>query len=76
MFRYIWKDFLALNSARTSNGFGVNPLSYTEIKAYFDLQQQLPEPWESEVLRYFDAVVMQVYADKAKQEQAKANRKK
>lgn len=71
MFRYVWKDFLALNSARSSNGFGVNPLSYAEIKAYFDLQQQVPEPWEADVIRYFDQQVLTVYADKAKKEQAR-----
>lgn len=65
-----------MNSARTSNGFGVNPLSYSEIKAYYDLQQQVPEPWEADLIRYMDATVMNVYAEKAKQEQPKANKKK
>ena len=75
VFRYVWQDFLALNSARTSNGFGVNPLSYSEIKAYYDLQQYLPEPWEADLIRYMDATVMNVYAEKAKQEQSKSSKK-
>jgi hypothetical protein len=65
-----------LNSARTSNGFGVNPLSYSEIKAYYDLQQQVPEPWEADLIRYMDNVTLSVYAEKAKQEQSKASKKK
>ena len=76
VFRYVWQDFLALNSARTSNGFGVNPLSYSEIKAYYDLQQQVPEPWEADLIRYMDATVMKIMADKSKQEQSKSSKKK
>lgn len=74
-FKYVWQDFLVLNSSRTSNGFGVNPLSYVEIKAYYDLHQQVPEPWEITIIRYFDAVVMNVYAERAKQDQQKAQKK-
>jgi hypothetical protein len=64
-----------LNSARTSNGFGVNPLSYSEIKAYYDLQQQVPEPWEADLIRYMDVTVMKIMADKSKQEQSKSSKK-
>ena len=64
-----------LNSARGSNGFGVNTLSYTEIKAYYDLNCITAQPWEIEVLRYFDNTVMQVYADRAKAESKKQTKK-
>ena len=63
-----------LNSARSSNGFGVNPLQYSEILAYASLQGMQFQPWEVEVLRVLDNVVLQVYADKQKQESKKAKK--
>lgn len=74
VFRYIWQDFLMLNSARTSNGFGVNPLQYSEILSYGTLQGITFQPWEVEVLRVLDNTVMQVYADKQKQESKKTKK--
>jgi len=76
MLKYIWRDFLILNSARTSNGFSANCIPYTEIKAYYDLINVVPEPWEVEVLRHMDNLVMQIMSDKQRQEQSKANKKK
>jgi hypothetical protein len=31
---YIWDDFIELNSARTSNGYSMNPLTFLEIDAW------------------------------------------
>lgn len=74
VFKYLWQDFLMLNSARTSNGFGVNPLQYSEMLAYFTLQGIQVQPWEVEVLRVLDNAVLQVYADKQKQESKKTKK--
>lgn len=35
----VWEDFLSLNSKRTSNGFGSNPITYLDIKAWCELYQ-------------------------------------
>ena len=50
-------------------------MSYSEIKAYYDLQQHVPEPWEADLIRYMDVTTMNVYAEKAKQEQSKSSKK-
>ena len=69
---YVWEYFLRLNQKRSSNGFGVNPISYTEIKNYFDLMQIFPDPSEVEVISLLDSVFMEHYA----KEQEKNNKKK
>jgi len=33
----VWADFLSLNSKRTSNGFGHNPITNLEIRAWCEL---------------------------------------
>lgn len=33
----VWADFLSLNAKRTSNGFGSNPITYLDIKAWCEL---------------------------------------
>jgi hypothetical protein len=70
----VWKWFIELNNARSSSGFGVNPISYTEMDAYFRLQQTVPETWEVNVIRRLDSVALEAYAEQAKKEQAKAKK--
>lgn len=62
LFYDAWQFFLKLHSKRSSNGFGVNPLSYTEIKAFFDLHQIYPAQYELELIEQFDNVAMEIYA--------------
>lgn len=54
-------DFLELHSCRSSNGYGPNPLSYTEIQAFYQLNQVPVQPWEVLVLRHFDSVYLKCY---------------
>ena len=70
--RYIWEDFRALNSSRTNTGYSAEPLSYTEILNYCIVNQVELQPWEVEIIKYFDATLMNLYAEEA----AKANKKK
>jgi len=70
----VWKFFIELNNARSSNGFGVNPLSYVEIDAYFRLQQIVPETWEISAIKKLDNVALEAYAEQAKKEQSKAKK--
>ena len=67
----VWKWFLDLHNARSSNGFGVNPISYTEIKSYFDLIEIKPEDWELELLKKFDASALSAFAKQAETEKQK-----
>ena len=71
----VWHWFIELNNARSSNGFGVNPLSYVEIDAYFRLNQITPETWEVSVIKKLDNIALEAYAEQVKQEQNKAKKK-
>lgn len=52
---------MSLHATRTSNGFGANPITYTEMKSYFDLIQIEPEEWEINLIKQFDNVALEVY---------------
>lgn len=71
VFSALWEDFINLNNTRTSNGFGANAISYTELQAYYSLNQIPVQPWEIQVLRYFDNVVLNVYARQIEKEHKK-----
>ena len=51
---YLWGWFWDLDAGRGSNGFGLNPLSYSEMKAWAELTQQMLDPWEVSALRKMD----------------------
>lgn len=74
MFIPVWRDFINLNATRTSNGFGINAISYSEMEAYFRVNDIKPEPWEIEIIRNFDTVVLKVYSDKSQAEQKKSKK--
>lgn len=69
-YRFIWEDFLQLNSTRPS-GFGVSPISYSEIKAYSELYGIDFEPWEVTLIKLFDAEAIRFYNEKQAKESAK-----
>ena len=64
----VWKYFMALHATRTSNGFGANPITYTEMKSYFDLMQIEPEEWEVELIKLFDNIALDEYEKASKTE--------
>jgi hypothetical protein len=67
VFNNIYQDFLELNSARSNNGYGPNPISFSEIQAFYSLNRIQPEPWEVFMIRYFDAVIIKLHdEDQAK----------
>lgn len=63
--QYIWDDFRSLNASRSSNGYSANPLSYSEIMYYCLLTGTKLQPWEVELLKYFDTALMNLYAEEA-----------
>jgi len=64
-----------LHNSRSSNGFGVNPISYTDIKAYFDLIDIKPDDWEITLIKSFDNEALSAYAKEAEAERKKASKK-
>lgn len=53
---YLWGWFIELNSQRTSNGFGGNPIQFVDIQAWASLTQRNPTPWEIKTIRRLDQV--------------------
>ena len=77
LFYEVWGWFLKLHSKRTSNGFGVNPISYLEMLAYFELMQYKPQSWEIMMIEKFDDIAMQAFdEDRKKKEQQDKQKQK
>ena len=53
---------MKLNQKRTSNGFGLNPISYSEMKSFFELNRIIPDPIEVEVISLLDNIALEHYA--------------
>lgn len=71
MFVECWQWFLRLNNKRTSNGFGVNPISYQEIQAFFGLLEYIPHDWELYLLEQFDVIMLNSYVENIPKEKSK-----
>lgn len=67
----VWKFFIDLHNARSSNGFGVNPISYSDMYGYFKLIGIQPDDWEVETIRRLDIIALDAFAEQAKKEQKK-----
>ena len=65
----VWSWFLELNSSRSGNGFGPNPLNYSEILSYFTLLGTYPEQWELGLIKRFDLVAMEYFAKEQEKNQ-------
>ena len=57
-----------MHNRRTSNGFGANPISYTEINSYFNLHQINVLSWEIQAINKMDDIVLEQYSKEAKLE--------
>jgi len=55
---YLWKWFIELDNARGGNGFGLNPISYTELLAWATMTRANPSPWEVATLKRIDALFL------------------
>ena len=66
----IWKWFMNLNQSRQS-GFGVNAISYSEMKAYFDLINVQPTEDELTLIRMLDNILLDIYNKEQKKESKK-----
>lgn len=64
----LWRLFSRLNVTRTSNGFGPNPISYSEIEAMSRTTGIPVSSWEVDVIRQMDMafLVAMVETKKAK----------
>jgi hypothetical protein len=61
---YLWEWFQELESARTGTGFGPNPITFAEIKAWSELTGRSPRPHEIRVLKSLDLLRLKVWSEK------------
>ena len=62
MAMYLWEWFMELNSQRTSNGFGLNPITFLDIQAWANLTNRFPLAWEVKAIRFMDTIWITEYA--------------
>lgn len=62
---HVWKWFIDLHSARSSSGFGINPISYSDIYSYFNLIGMYPDEWELDLIKIMDRKVLSIQAKEA-----------
>ena len=61
---HIWEWFNTLNDARASTGFGVSPITYSEILAWSSLTNNKPSPWEVAVIKLLDTLYIKANASR------------
>lgn len=71
----VWNYFIDLNSTRGSNGFGVNPITFTEMKSYFDLYDISPLFYEVELIKKLDRVALDCFHKQQEKENKKTTKK-
>lgn len=74
--QYIWKYFLDLNRKRTGNGFGPNPITYSEILAYFSVYRIEYDDLEIALIDVLDGIAMEHFAEEIEKENNKNKSKK
>jgi len=63
MVSYIWSAFVTLSGTRVSTGMGgINPISYTEIKAWSELTHTYLTPRDIEALKKLDSLYIRTLA--------------
>lgn len=73
--QYIWYWFLMLHNTRSSNGFGLNPISYQDMWFFFQIEGVEPESWEVDLIKQFDNIYMTQIHEQQKKEQQKVRNK-
>ncbi|MCS0459538.1 phage tail assembly chaperone [Rhizobium favelukesii] len=66
--RHVWEWFKELDRARAGTGFGVNPLSYTEIYSWSRVRQIALSPWHIDALISMDDMRLMLFAEKKSDE--------
>lgn len=77
----VWNAFTRLSARRNVSGFGaVGAIPYIEIAAYIDLIAKIENDEDKsvfiELVEYLDSLFLKEYAEKQRQESAKAPKKR
>lgn len=65
----IWGYFLQLDNKRTSNGFGVNPITYSDLNAFCMLKRIELEDYETDLIMRLDNMRLKIYEEEIKKQQ-------
>lgn len=68
---HIWEWFIELHRCRTSNGFGVNPITYIDIDAWSRLTRRKPTALEIRAITQIDAAFLTVQAKQSQKKKGK-----
>lgn len=68
---YVWEYFIRLNKKRTSSGFGVNPLTYSDMESFFRLNEIQVSPDEIQLIEILDDLMLEHYAKESEKENKK-----
>lgn len=60
---YVWGWFQELNQARTSNGMGLNPITFSEIQAWSAVRGVKLRPHEVRLIKALDMTYLKAVAD-------------
>jgi len=63
---YLWSAYIRLHARRSSNGFGSNPLTWSDIEAFSRLSGIRLLPWEVEIIESIDNAYIAKQAEDAK----------
>jgi hypothetical protein len=63
---HVWGWFMQLDEARGNNGFGPNPISYSEIAWWAMLTGTAPTSFEVSLIRAIDALCLAAFAEAKK----------
>lgn len=55
---HVWAWFCELSAARTSNGYGADPITFGDIDAWARLTRLSPTPWEVALIRRIDSAIL------------------
>jgi hypothetical protein len=73
---FVWRYFIDLHNSRTAGAFGINPITFSDIKAYFDLNNVVPMDWEISAIKQLDGIALRVHAEEAEKESKKKTKTK
>lgn len=71
---FVWRYFIDLHNAR-SFGNSINPIAYSDMKAYFDLNKIDAMEWEVQAIKQLDNIAMKAYSEEAEKQAAKNSKK-
>lgn len=62
--KFIWDNFQDIARSRTSNGYGPNPLQWSEIQSWMFLTQTPFLPWHVRAIKSIDDTFLICWAEK------------